>query len=57
MLLSFSNFKFIKGDVPITYADTSDLKRDIGYQPSTPLRDGLRKFVDWYRTYYFKNSY
>lgn len=45
-----------KGDVPITYADTSDLERDFGYKPSTSLRDGLRKFAEWYQTYYFKNS-
>lgn len=38
-----------KGDVPITYADTSDLERDFGYKPSTSLRDGLRKFAEWYR--------
>ncbi len=38
-----------KGDVPITYADTSDLERDFGYKPSTSLRDGLRRFAEWYR--------
>lgn len=37
-----------KGDVPVTYADTSDLERDFGYKPSTSLRDGLRKFAEWY---------
>ena len=37
-----------KGDVPITYADTSDLEKDFGYKPSTSLRDGLRKFAEWY---------
>ena len=41
-----------KGDVPITYADTSDLERDFGYKPSTSLRDGLRKFAEWYKEYY-----
>lgn len=40
-----------KGDVPITYADTSDLERDFGYKPSTSLREGLRKFADWYHSY------
>ena len=40
-----------KGDVPITYADTSDLERDFGYKPSTSLRDGLGKFADWYHSY------
>lgn len=41
-----------KGDVPITYADTSDLERDFGYKPSTSLREGLRKFAEWYKSYY-----
>ena len=41
-----------KGDVPITYADTSDLERDFEYKPSTSLRDGLRKFAEWYKKYY-----
>lgn len=45
-----------KGDVPVTYADTSDLEKDFGYKPSTSLRDGLRKFAEWYQTYYFKIS-
>ncbi len=40
-----------KGDVPITYADTSDLERDFGYKPSTSLRDGLRKFAEWFFEY------
>ena len=40
------------GDVPITYADTSALERDFGFKPSTPLRDGLRKFARWYREFY-----
>ena len=40
------------GDVPITYADTSDLERDFGFKPSTSLRDGLRKFAKWYKEYY-----
>ena len=41
-----------KGDVPITYADTSDLERDFGYKPSTSLREGLRRFSEWYKTFY-----
>lgn len=41
-----------KGDVPVTYADTSDLERDFGYKPSTSLRDGLRKFAEWYSKFY-----
>jgi nucleoside-diphosphate-sugar epimerase len=40
------------GDVPITYADTSALERDFGFKPSTPLREGLRKFAEWYKEYY-----
>lgn len=41
-----------KGDVPVTYADTSDLERDFGYKPATLLRDGLRKFAEWYKSHY-----
>ena len=40
------------GDVPITYADISALERDFGFKPSTPLREGLRKFAEWYREFY-----
>lgn len=40
------------GDVPITYADTSVLERDFGFKPSTSLRDGLRKFAEWYKDFY-----
>ncbi len=40
------------GDVPITYADTSALERDFGFKPSTPLRQGLRYFAEWYKIYY-----
>ncbi len=40
------------GDVPITYADTSDLERDFGFKPSTNLRNGLRKFAEWYKKFY-----
>ena len=36
------------GDVSMTYADTSKLEADVGYKPSTSLRDGLRYFVEWY---------
>ena len=41
-----------KGDVPITYADTSDLEKDFGYKPSTSLRNGLREFSRWFYSYY-----
>lgn len=40
------------GDVPVTYADTSALENDYGFKPSTSLRDGLRKFAEWYKEYY-----
>lgn len=40
------------GDVPVTYADTAPLERDFGFKPSTPLRDGLRKFAEWYKEFY-----
>jgi UDP-glucuronate 4-epimerase len=40
------------GDVPATYADIDDLTRDVGFKPSTPLSEGIQKFIDWYRTYY-----
>jgi UDP-glucuronate 4-epimerase len=43
------------GDVPDTYADAEDLARDVGYQPSTPIEVGVRKFVDWYIDYYQVN--
>lgn len=40
------------GDVPVTYADTRPLERDFGFRPSTSLREGLRRFAEWYRGYY-----
>lgn len=40
------------GDVPVTYADTTALERDFGFKPSTPLREGLRKFAEWYKDFY-----
>ena len=40
------------GDVPVTYADTSALEADFGFKPSTSLRDGLRKFAEWYKEFY-----
>lgn len=44
------------GDVPITYADTSALEKDFEFKPSTSLRDGLRKFVEWYKEFYINKS-
>lgn len=40
------------GDVPVTYADTTELERDFGFKPSTSLREGLRKFAEWYKEFY-----
>ncbi len=40
------------GDVPVTFADTSALERDFGFKPSTPLREGLRRFARWYKAFY-----
>lgn len=40
------------GDVPVTYADISALERDFGFKPHTSLRDGLRKFAEWYKGFY-----
>ena len=40
------------GDVPVTYADTSALEADFGFKPSTSLRQGLRKFAEWYKEFY-----
>ena len=43
------------GDVPITYADTTPLEQDFGFKPSTPLREGLRRFAEWYKVYQMKD--
>lgn len=40
------------GDVPVTYADTSELEDDFGFKPGTSLREGLRRFAEWYREFY-----
>ncbi len=40
------------GDVPDTWADAEDLTRDVGYQPTTPVEDGVKRFVEWYVDYY-----
>ena len=44
------------GDVPVTFADTTPLEEDFGFCPSTPLRDGLRAFAQWYAKYYDTNE-
>ena len=42
------------GDVPVTYSDTSPLEHDYGFKPNTSLREGLRKFAEWYKEFYMK---
>lgn len=41
-----------QGDVPATYADVEDLTKDVGFKPSTPIEEGIKKFVGWYREYH-----
>ena len=43
------------GDVPVTYADTSALEEDFGFKPNTPLREGLRRFSEWYKQFYCRS--
>ena len=40
------------GDVPMTWADTSDLEKDLGYRPNTPIKEGVSKFIEWYKEHY-----
>ena len=44
------------GDVPGTYADVDDLQRDVGFSPSTPIEEGVKRFVEWYRNHYSGDS-
>ena len=44
------------GDVPVTYADVTALEQDFGFRPSTSLREGLRRFAEWYRSYYIEEN-
>lgn len=44
------------GDVPASHADVTDLVRDTGYKPETPIEDGVKAFTDWYMDYYKKNN-
>lgn len=44
------------GDVPITYADTSELEKNFGFKPKTSLREGLHRFITWYKDFYFKGK-
>ncbi len=41
-----------KGDVATTWADTTDLENTFGYRPATPVKEGIRRFIDWYRDFY-----
>ena len=43
------------GDVPVTYADTTALEEDFGFKPSTSLREGLRRFAEWYMKFSVKD--
>jgi len=40
------------GDVPETYADVDELAADVGFRPKTPIEEGIKNFVTWYRDYY-----
>ncbi|MGC1745284.1 MAG: UDP-glucuronate 5-epimerase, partial [Pseudolabrys sp.] len=40
------------GDVPATYANVDDLMRDVGFRPSTPIGEGIARFIEWYRAYH-----
>jgi len=40
------------GDVPSTYADTTHLQNDVGYKPNTPIKEGIKNFIEWYREFY-----
>jgi UDP-glucuronate 4-epimerase len=44
------------GDVPDTYADVSNLIKDVGYQPNTSIETGIKKFIAWYKAYYLEND-
>ena len=44
------------GDVPVTYADTNALEKDFGFKPNTSLREGIRKFAEWYKEFYMKED-
>jgi len=44
------------GDVPVTYANVDDLDKDVGFKPGTPIEKGIKKFVEWYRAYYYNKK-
>ena len=47
-----SEIQSVRGDVTITYADSTGLERDYGFKPSIGIREGLRRFAEWYAGYY-----
>ena len=50
--ITLNSYRCSRWDVPITYADTSALEANFGFKPSTSLREGLRKFAEWYKEFY-----
>jgi len=44
------------GDVPRTEADVTDLVKDLGYKPDTPVQKGIEKFTEWYNAYFKTNA-
>jgi len=44
------------GDVPMTYADSKPLEDDYGFRPEIDIKEGLRKFAEWYKEYYFSKE-
>ena len=41
------------GDVPATWADVADLQNDVGYTPKIPIKEGVQRFIHWYRDFYW----
>lgn len=55
MLGNKANMEFLPmqpGDEKETFADVDGLKHAVGFNPSTPIEEGLKQFVDWYKVYY-----
>jgi UDP-glucuronate 4-epimerase len=44
------------GDVRATFADVGELQQAVGYKPQTPIEVGVRRFADWYQSYYRKSA-
>ena len=51
-LVIVDDHPIVRGGLRDTFADVEDLARDIGFRPKTPVREGVRRFVEWYRSYY-----